>query len=152
MSCEPLHPFDAGPGRSSTNGQRSVDRFCPFDQSDSRAVIVKRYYDERRLRGRFLPANLLGEPGWDILLITYWSHLIQQRLSVSAVCGLADVPNTTALRHIEHLCDRDFLLRKAHPTDGRVTWLILSPMGMEAMDRYFDRLMTEAGEDVRRAA
>lgn len=109
--------------------------------ADERAALAKRYYDQRRRRDRFLPSSLFGEPGWDILLILYWAQKVQQRMSVSGVSASAAAPQTTALRHIEHLCQSGIIAREKHPTDGRVSWLSLTETAERKMDDYFDWIL-----------
>jgi DNA-binding MarR family transcriptional regulator len=106
-----------------------------------RAEAAKWLYDQRRRREQFLPPELFGEPAWDILLILYWAQHSQRRLSVSAVCASAGAPNTTALRHIEHLCRSAYIVRKAHPTDRRISWLSLSNDADQRIGQYLDRLL-----------
>jgi DNA-binding MarR family transcriptional regulator len=108
---------------------------------DDRAALAKQYYEHRRRRERFLPTSLMGEPAWDILLILYWAQKVQQRMSVSSVTASAAAPQTTALRHIEHLCGTGIIVRERHPTDGRVSWLSLSEAAEAKMDAYFDWIL-----------
>ncbi len=107
-------------------------------KSDHRATLAKQYYDHRRRRDHFLPPSLLGEPSWDIILILYWAQKVQQRMTVSSVSASAAAPQTTALRHIDHLCASGLLARERHPTDGRVSWLSLTETAERRMDDYFD--------------
>ena len=111
-----------------------------------RAEAAKWLYDQRRRREQHLPAELFGEPSWDILLILYWAQHSQRRLSVSAVCASAGAPNTTALRHIEHLCRSGYIIRKAHPTDRRVSWLTLASEAEERIGQYLERLLKNPPE------
>jgi DNA-binding MarR family transcriptional regulator len=106
-----------------------------------RASLAKQYYDQRRRRERFLPANLLGEPAWDILLTLYWAQKAQQRMSVSGVSASAAAPATTALRYIEQLCSSGIIARERHPTDGRMSWLSLTESAEQRMDGYFDGVL-----------
>jgi hypothetical protein len=39
-----------------------------------RAELARLLYRQRRQRDEHLPAELLGEPAWDILLILYWAR------------------------------------------------------------------------------
>jgi DNA-binding MarR family transcriptional regulator len=106
--------------------------------SDDRAALAKQYYDHRRRREQFLPPSLMGEPAWDILLILYWAQKVQQRMSVSSVAATAAAPQTTALRHIDHLCSSGIIAREKHPTDRRMSWLSLTEAAEGKMDGYFD--------------
>lgn len=113
----------------------------PFD--GGKAELAKWLYDQRRRRDQYLPADLFGEPAWDILLILYWARHSQRRLSVSAVCASAGAPSTTALRYIEHLCGTGHVTRNPHPTDRRVSWLSLSDDADQKVGQYLDRVLNE---------
>jgi DNA-binding MarR family transcriptional regulator len=106
----------------------------------SRAELAKSLYDQRRRREGFLPADLFGEPAWDILLVLYWARHSQHRMSVSAVCASAAAPSTTALRYIEHLCRCGLIVRRPHPTDRRVSWLSISDDADQKVGDYLDRI------------
>ena len=119
-----------------------------FEKSDkgercanARAALAKRIHDSRRARDKFFPAEVFSDPAWDILLILYWAHHAQQRLSVSGVCASAAVPATTALRWIENLSSLGFLRKQKHQTDRRVTWLDLSKDAQEKLDQYLDGVL-----------
>ncbi len=117
----------------------------PSDQEgmhvNERAELAKEIHDSRRARDRFFPSDVFADPAWDILLILYWAHHIQQRLTVTNVCVSAGVPPTTALRWIESLRGLGLIRKSRHPTDGRVMWLDLTPEATEKLNQYFDDLL-----------
>jgi hypothetical protein len=119
---------------------------CSGALDGGRAEAAKWLYDQRRRREQYLPAELFGEPAWDILLILYWAQHSQRRLSVSAVCVSAGAPNTTALRYIEHLCRSGYIIKKPHPTDKRITWLLLSNDADLRIGHYLDRILKAPAE------
>lgn len=118
------------------------DRPAPSGQAggEARAKVAKRLHDQRRRREQFLPAELFGEPAWDILLILYWARHSQRRLSVSAVCASSGAPSTTALRYIEHLLRTGQIAKERHPTDKRISWLSLSDETDFKIGQYLDRI------------
>jgi DNA-binding MarR family transcriptional regulator len=91
----------------------------------------------RRSRDRFFANELFADPAWDILLELYAAALGQYRVSVSNLCEAAAVPATTALRWIKQLEDGGLIDRRADPTDGRRQFLMLSEMGLGAINAYF---------------
>lgn len=113
---------------------------CGHEAGEGRAEIAKRLYDQRRRRELFLPADLFGEPSWDILLILYWARHSQRRLTVSAVCASSGAPTTTALRYIDHLLRTGQIAKQRHPTDRRVSWLSLSDETDCKIGQYIDRI------------
>lgn len=107
---------------------------------EARAEFAKRLHDQRRGREQFLPAELFGEPAWDILLILYWARHSQRRISVSAVCASSGVPSTTALRYVEYLLRTGQITKDRHPTDRRISWLSLSDEADCNIGQYLDRI------------
>lgn len=113
---------------------------CGHAGGEARAEFAKKLYDQRRRREQFLPAELFGEPAWDILLILYWARHSQRRLSVSAVCASSGAPSTTALRYIEHLLQTGQIAKERHPTDGRISWLSLTDEADFKIGQFLDRI------------
>jgi len=108
---------------------------------NERAELAKEIHEARRARDKFFPSEVFADPAWDILLILYWAHHVQQRLTVTSVCAAAAVPPTTALRWIENLRGVGLVGKSRHPTDGRVLWLDLTADATEKLDQYFDGLL-----------
>lgn len=113
---------------------------CGRTSEEGRAEFAKSLLDQRRRREQFLPAELFGEPAWDILLILFWARHSQRRLSVSAVCTSSGAPSTTALRYIEHLHRTGLIAKQRHPTDRRVSWLSLADEADCKIGQYLDRV------------
>jgi DNA-binding MarR family transcriptional regulator len=84
--------------------------------------------------------ELFADPAWDMLLELYALHLEQKRVSVSSLCIAAYVPPTTALRWVAKLEEEGLATRMEDPRDGRRTWIELSAVGIERMERYFEML------------
>ncbi|PNU02296.1 MarR family transcriptional regulator [Novosphingobium guangzhouense] len=95
---------------------------------------AKRIYDSRRLRENFFGAEILGEPGWDLILDLYISHAEDRQLSITAAAIGSCAPATTALRWITALEKAGLLLRSSDVKDQRRTFLHLSPKGVGAME------------------
>ena len=108
---------------------------------NERAELAKEIHDARRARDKIFPSEVFADPAWDIMLILYWAHYIEQRLTVSNVCASAAVAPTTALRWIENLRGLGLIRKSRHPTDGRVFWLDLTLDATEKLDQYFDDLL-----------
>lgn len=97
-------------------------------------------YRERRLRARHFPASLFAEPTWDMLLDLYIADGERRRITVKSVCISANVPTTTAMRHLRWLHEQGFVERLSHPHDARSTHVRLTAVGLTAMANYLDEI------------
>lgn len=116
----------AGPGETDRN---------------ERAEFASRLYRSRRLRGKYFTDALFADAAWDILLLLYSLEAEGKRVSVSAACASAGVPESTGHRWIERLINEELVVRERHPSDRRVNWVRLRDRTVQAMDRYFDDLL-----------
>jgi DNA-binding MarR family transcriptional regulator len=94
--------------------------------------IAADIYALRRRRNRHLPAHLVAEPAWDLLL----SFMMEPSKSqtVGNACIAADVPPTTALRWIALLEQEGLLTRSRASGDGRMIVLSLTDKGGQMME------------------
>lgn len=97
-------------------------------------AIAREVYAERRRRHKFLPADLFGEPTWDILLDLYIAARENRRVPTTSSCIGAHVPPTTALRWLRILETRGLVEREDDGRDGRRTFVRLTSHGLKAMD------------------
>ncbi len=95
-------------------------------------------YEERRRRERFLPGDLFADPAWDLLLYLYIAGSEGRTVSVSSVCIALAIPESTALRWIGLLVDRDLVSRKNDEVDEQRGFIALSAEGFLAMRGYFE--------------
>ena len=86
--------------------------------------------DGRRLRGKFLPVEIFGEPAWDMLLDLFCEQAKGKRTSVTSLCLASAAPGTTSLRYVGILTSYGILERTPSEVDGRVTYLRLSAAGL----------------------
>ncbi|OYW48023.1 MAG: hypothetical protein B7Y36_08880 [Novosphingobium sp. 28-62-57] len=99
------------------------------------AAIAREVYAARRRRHKALPADLFGEPTWDILLDLYIAMREDRRVPTTSACIGAHVPPTTALRWLRILETRGLIEREDDGRDGRRTFVRLTRHGIDAMDR-----------------
>lgn len=97
-------------------------------------AVAREVYAERRRRHKFLPADLFGEPTWDILLDLYIALREERRVPTTSACIGAHVPPTTALRWLRILEARGLVEREDDGRDGRRTFVCLTQRGVTAMD------------------
>ncbi|GAA3894486.1 hypothetical protein GCM10022276_12050 [Sphingomonas limnosediminicola] len=105
--------------------------------TDVSPKTVMREIRARRLRARYVPCGAFADPAWDMMLVLFHAELVQRRITVSRLCGAAQVPPTTALRWITTLVEQKAFARKADPLDGRRHFVELSPETSFALRRYF---------------
>lgn len=117
--------------RSNSVATRSVSAGFMSDE-----IIVRKLIRSRARRSQYFSGDLFSEPGWDILLDLYASHIAQRRVSVTSLCVASGVPTTTALRWIKGLESRGMIVRESDPLDGRRMYLSLSASAVEAMKSY----------------
>jgi len=107
-------------------------------------------YRERLRRSEFFPADLFGEPAWDILLDLYAASKANELRSIKSACLSSHVPEATALRYIDQLVALGLVERKPDRTDRRRKYLSLTPLGERKMHDYLASMapIGDAGEDL----
>lgn len=103
---------------------------------DVTAAEVRGVIRARRARAQFFGAELVEDPGWDMLLDLFAASLERRRVSVSSLCIAAAVAPTTALRWISKMHEAGLFERQADPEDRRRAYILLSAKGLEAMRGY----------------
>jgi Winged helix DNA-binding domain len=107
------------------------------DAPDLSVETVRGVIRARRLRARYFPEDLFGDPAWDMLLDLLQAELAQLRVPVSSLCIAAAVPATTALRWLKTMVSQGLFVRRADPHDGRRVFVELAPEASNALRRYF---------------
>jgi DNA-binding MarR family transcriptional regulator len=110
---------------------------------DKLLELAGNIYQGRRLRSRFLEPSLLGEPVWDMLLALYCFTAAGKSLSVSGLCHSAAVPQTTALRWIQLMEQKNLIKRSRDWDDGRRTLLSLTEESKQVLEEYLAALQSE---------
>lgn len=110
----------------------------PVLSDEARLVsVAAEIYRHRRLRGRYFPQQLFGEPAWDILLDLYVSAARGLSVSISHACLAADAPPTTAHRWLQALEAEGLVERVRDPSDARRQFARLTATGSARMNAYF---------------
>lgn len=91
-------------------------------------------------RSRLFDPDLFADPAWDILLDLYASSLEQRRVSVAGLGAASGVPATTSLRWVTVLEERELIVRRTDPLDGRRVFVMLTAKGSSIMREYFQTL------------
>lgn len=100
-------------------------------------ALARKMYLERRQREKFLPADLFGEPAWDILIDLYVAAKENVNISTTSACIGASVPPTTGLRWLQVLEGHGLIERECDIKDQRRTFVKLSKSGCDAMSKFF---------------
>lgn len=109
---------------------------------------IKAEMECRSQRYRTIPADLLGEPVWDILLDLGLSYLEGKRIQITAAGLGAGLAPTTSLRSVCRLEERGLIRRIPDPDDGRRTWLEILPETMAKLAACFGYHWEREGEPV----
>jgi DNA-binding transcriptional ArsR family regulator len=102
--------------------------------------MARDLYRQRRLRAKFFTGSLFAEPTWDMLLDLFIADCERRKITIKSVCIAADVPVTTALRHLRWLTEQGLVDRLNHPRDARSIHVRLSETGAVAMAAYLGAL------------
>lgn len=94
----------------------------------------------RARRRDYFEPSIFSEPAWDILLELFVAYAAQRRIQVSAVGAAALIPQTTMLRWLRALDDRELIERADDPCDARRTYVSISEKGAMAMMQYIRSL------------
>ncbi|MEH3106187.1 MAG: winged helix DNA-binding protein [Sphingomonas fennica] len=106
----------------------------------TRLAQLRRLVRERMVRRSFFPANLFGEPAWDMLLDLAIARETGARIAVSSLCIAAAVPTTTAIRWIRTLVEEGLFVRADDPADGRRSFVHLTEPAAAGMQAYLARI------------
>jgi hypothetical protein len=108
------------------------------------ATLVRKIIASRRLRSRFLDAELFADPAWDMLLDLTAARVEHARVSVTSLCIASGVPPTTALRWIGQMTEAGLFERIEDDCDRRRAFIRLSDKAADSMARYFAELGHDA--------
>lgn len=100
---------------------------------------IRRIIKLRESRRKLFDESLFADPAWDMLLELYLARLEGRIEYVSSICIASGVPSTTAIRWIKTLEQQGWIFRRPDLTDGRRCFLMLTPKGEIAMQRFFEQ-------------
>lgn len=86
-----------------------------------------------RSRTAIVGAELFADPAWNIMLDLFVRGVDGETTTVSSACIGADVPSTTALRHLTVLLKHGLIERHACTRDQRVMYVQLTGEGHARM-------------------
>lgn len=126
------------------SGHRSDGSGHPTEDANNArtAVLVEKVIASRARRVSFLPAELFGEPAWDLMLQLYVAHLSDQLMSAGRLYRCSAVPASTAVRWLKMLLELGLAEKTEDKPDHRWELVKLTPSGLRAMDSYFSEECT----------
>jgi hypothetical protein len=90
----------------------------------------------RRERARYVPAELLGEPVWDIMLHLLCEEIAGRRVSVSDACLASGIPDGPGRRWLDAMAQNELVALQGATNDDEVQ-IELTPAASTALRRYF---------------
>lgn len=100
------------------------------------AEEAQRQILDRKVRQRFVPNSLLGEPVWEMLLDLFVCQANRKLVSVTSLCHASQSPATTALRYITLMEESGLVERIASDADRRVKYIRMTTKTFAAMSLY----------------
>ena len=110
----------------------------PDDKDEARLLIAQAWVSARNCVTRIIDAELVANPGWDILLDLFISRMREQPVFVCGLCLASHVPQTTALRWIGNLETRGLVRRTPDLRDRRRTCVELTDFGVQQVRDVLD--------------
>lgn len=125
----------AGDAASELAGEQ---RRAPDQQPTTEELLafVRSIMRSRQCRSEFLDITLFADPSWDILLDLTSAGLKQAPVPTSSACAAAQVPLSTALRHVRQLVNSGLVKRWQDRNDKRRTLLALEDEVLASMISY----------------
>lgn len=112
---------------------------CSSQRSLTLPARIRRMIKLRESRTKLFDESLFADPAWDMLLELYLARLEGRIEYVSSICIASGVPSTTAIRWIKTLEQQGWISRRPDFSDGRRCFLLLTPKGEVAMERFFEQ-------------
>jgi DNA-binding MarR family transcriptional regulator len=100
-------------------------------------VWAERLYAERRHRDALFPADLFGEPAWDLLLKLFAAREQGQNMILSQAYRAARVSDTTGRRLLDQLEKEGMITRRRTPRSRKTRLVELTD---DAVERLIDYL------------
>ena len=137
-SREPLTPSSDAARIATALASRPVEPPAPPVAS------VEALIQQRALRFSYLPAELLHDPAWDMLLELLHAEVSGRPLVEPILCKAARIPASLGSRWIDALAQQGLCVRSIDPNNAATVFVKLSAEGRKAMRSYFADLVGQA--------
>lgn len=111
----------------------------PSAANDLSLHAVAKLMRERRERRRYVPADLLGEPAWDMLLDLLHQEMSLCRVSLSGLVERSGVPEGVARRWVSALAEKRLVLLSSDAQRREI--VELAPRASAALRRYVSEVI-----------
>lgn len=128
-------PMSMREGENFVRDQETPSNLAELDDAHL-TDFAEALYRSRQRRAHFFPQDLLGEPGWDLLLDLFIQRSRGHLISTTSACIASGVPPTTALRWISVLEARGLVTRTKADGDHRVNNIALTGLGADMVREY----------------
>lgn len=114
----------------------------PIPSLDSEEIgrLVKTEHARAHLRARVFATLALGSAGWMLILTLADAYSSGTELTVKSAAYGAGIPLSSALRKINELCEKGFLIRRQDPTDSRRSFVSLARQTQTLLVEYLSAL------------
>lgn len=120
----------------------TLERTNPSSKSDVTGETVDWLIRARRARARYVPAGLLGEPVWDIMLHLMHAETTHQCISESRACLASGYPEGIGRRWLNAMIKNGLVVVGRGPNDGEEQ-VELMPEVSRSLRRYFRDIVEE---------
>lgn len=103
--------------------------------------IAKTYRRHLQACERMVPGLQPAGTGWIMLVELYIALYENQRISVSGVSVMADVPSTTGLRYLDALAFNGIVVRVPDNNDRRRSWVQLTDTGRKTVEQMLEGIV-----------
>lgn len=133
-----IAPCEGKAARISIPPLRSPAPVTP-ERGDAALENAKATLRRRMLRDQLFGApELFGDPAWEMLIDIFIHECEDNPLPVSSLCVTPSIPMSSALRLCQKLCDAGIIYRIPDPSDGRRSFVSLSPDIAHRIRAYFE--------------
>lgn len=94
-----------------------------------------------------LPADLFGDPAFDMLLDLFIAREENRKLSITSVVTAGHTPPTTGLRWLAKIEKYGLVIREPDPFDARRSYIILNESGHSMMKEWLSRHVSVPEEE-----
>jgi hypothetical protein len=126
----------------------ATPRFRPAVKFETPLSFYAKHVRKMRLDARsHLPADLFGDPGFDMLIDLFIAREEQTQLSITSIVTAGLTPATTGLRWLAKLEKHALVDRSPDPFDARRSYIGLSESGYSMMTEWLSRHATSSEEE-----
>lgn len=107
------------------------------------ADFARQLWWERRLRNRYFPDEIFGDPNWDLLLDVYAAQVADEPVRLRKAYLSACVPPATAERLSRALVQLGILVAERVRTDRRSLQLTLSRLAQSRFEHLLQSMLSQ---------